>query len=120
MKRAQQRNAAKESKRQAGAGKRAALAGGAALGATVLFAPTADAATFTVTNNNDAGAGSLRDAIGSANADAVVDDINFSVSGVIPLTTGNIVISEPVNLNGPGAGTLTVSGTDSSNIFYIE
>ena len=119
MKRAQERKVAKDSKRQTRLGKRAALAGGAAVGATVLFAPAADAAVFTVTNNNDSGAGSLRDAITQANATPALDDINFSVSGVIPLTTGNIDILEPVNLNGPGANTLAISGTESDNIFYI-
>ena len=120
MKRAQDRNAAKQRRRDARLGKRAAVAGGAALGATVLFAPAADAATFTVTDPGDAGAGTLRDAISQANADAVVDDINFSVTGPITLTTGDIDITEPVNLNGPGAQTLTISGNDNDNIFYIS
>ena len=120
MKRAQERKAAKQRGREARLGKRAALAGGAALGATVLFAPAAaDAATYSVSTTADAGAGSLRDALDLANATPIVDDINFSVTGTIGLTTGDIDIDEPVNLNGPGASTLTISGTDNDNIFYI-
>ncbi len=44
-----------------------AIATGAVLGVAAL-APSADAAVFTVTNANDAGAGSLRQAILDANA----------------------------------------------------
>ena len=122
MKRAQDRRAAKESRRQTQLRKRVALAGGAAVGATVLFAPVADAATFTVTDPGDSGAGTLRDAIGLANADDLLDDINFdpSVTGTITLTSGDIDINEPLNINGPGASTLTISGNDSDNIFYIN
>ena len=44
------------------------------------------AATFTVTNTNDAGAGSLRDAITSANAAAGADVIDFAIPGPGPHT----------------------------------
>ena len=42
---------------------------------------TASAATFTVTNTADSGAGSLREAINQANAAAGLDTIAFNVSG---------------------------------------
>jgi CSLREA domain-containing protein len=42
---------------------------------------TALAATFTVTNTNDSGAGSLRQAILNANANAGADLINFNIAG---------------------------------------
>jgi hypothetical protein len=47
-------------------------------------APAAEAATFTVTNTNDSGAGSLRQAIEDANADTAADTIVFQagVSGL--------------------------------------
>lgn len=41
-------------------------------------------ATFTVTNINDAGAGSLRDAITQANGAAGADNINFNITGSPP------------------------------------
>jgi hypothetical protein len=46
-----------------------------------LQAASAAAATFTVTNTSDSGAGSLRDAITSANAAGGADTIAFNVSG---------------------------------------
>ena len=54
-----------------------------------MFAPAADAATFTVTNTNDSGAGSLRDAIDDANATSVPDTITFQtgLTGTITLTS---------------------------------
>lgn len=44
--------------------------------------------SFTVINLNDAGAGSFRQAVLSANSTAGSDDIRFNVAGTITLTTG--------------------------------
>ena len=57
----------------------------------ISFATTASAATFTVTNTNDSGAGSLRQAIIDAAATGVVDTIVFNIPGggvkkIAPLT----------------------------------
>lgn len=82
------------------------------------------AATFTVTNSNDSGAGSLRQAVLNANNTAVVDTIvfdtagHFSVPRTITLTSGEIRLEEALTLNGPSAagqrvtvrGELYVSG----------
>src|SRR5436305_14671025 len=69
------------------------VAGAAALG---IGAPAADAANppITVTNLNDAGGGSLRAAISSANAAAGDDVILFQsgLTGTIRLTTGALSI----------------------------
>lgn len=43
--------------------------------------------TYTVTNTNDSGAGSLRTAITNANSNAAGDTIAFSVSGTITLSS---------------------------------
>ena len=52
------------------------------LAATLLAATgPISAVTFTVTNTNDAGAGSLRQAILDANASAGADDIVFAIPG---------------------------------------
>src|SRR5215212_1933108 len=95
--------------------------GAVTLGIAALAAPGADAATFTVTNLNDTGAGSLRAAIGSANASAGADVILFQagLTGTIGLTTGQLDITDSVDIQGPGAATLTVSGSNSSRIFYL-
>ncbi|MEC4983929.1 MAG: DUF4347 domain-containing protein, partial [Oscillatoria sp. PMC 1076.18] len=61
-------------------------------------------ATFTVTNTDDSGAGSLREAIDLANADALEDTIVFEISGtgphVIQLQTALDNITETVTING--------------------
>ena len=70
--------------------------------------------TFTVANLNDAGAGSLRAAITSANGNAGDDTINFSAFGAIVLTTGQLTITDGVVIAGPG---ITVSGNSASRVF---
>lgn len=98
----------------------AALAAGT-IGLAALASPAAQAATFTVTNLNDGGAGSLRDAISTANITAGADVVNFQpgLTGTITLTTGQLAISDSVDIQGPGAADLSVSGNDSSRVFYI-
>lgn len=76
-------------------------------------------ATFAVTNLNDAGAGSLRAAILSANALAGADIVEFQegLSGTITLTTGQLAISDSLEINGPGAGKLTIAnGSGASRV----
>jgi hypothetical protein len=46
-----------------------------------ILAPAAIAATFTVTNTSDSGAGSLRDSINQANGNGVADLIQFNIPG---------------------------------------
>ena len=84
-------------------------------------------ATFLVTTLADAGAGSLREAIGFANAAASADTITFSPAlfpggapGLITLTTGEIGITDTLTIKGPGIDRLTISGNDASRIFNIN
>ena len=79
----------------------------------------ANAATFTVTNTNDSGAGSLRQAVIDANLSGVANTINFAVTGAIVLTSGQIRIESPLNIVGPGVGSLAIDGNASSRIFTI-
>ena len=53
----------------------------AAVAFALLTSVPVAAATFTVTNTNDSGAGSLRQAILDANASAGADLIDFSIPG---------------------------------------
>jgi hypothetical protein len=87
----------------------------------LIWAHAATAATFQVTNLSDSGPGSLRQAVLAANASAGPDEVTFApgLTGTITLTSGEILISDHVVINGPGAGGLTVSGNDGSRIFRI-
>ena len=98
----------------------AASGAAAALGALAAGVP-ANAATFTVTNLNDSGAGSLRQAIVDANNAAGADTVVFQagLTGTITLTTGQLYIADSVNVQGPGAAVITVSGNNTSRVFYL-
>ena len=71
-------------------------------------------AVFSVDNLNDSGAGSLREAIGLANAGAVADEITFSVTGTIDLAS-QLHIFQPVTITGPGAEQLTIDAGDGAD-----
>src|SRR5690349_812235 len=77
--------------------------------------------TFTVTSLADSGTGSLRDAISAANGSPGPDEIHFATppGGTIALTSGEIVITDSLTMNGPGSLLLTVSGSNSSRLFNI-
>src|SRR5262245_22744715 len=80
------------------------------------------AATFTVTTLAPFDSGSLRQAVLAANADpASADTIVFQpgLSGTITLS-GQLDITGPVTIQGPGAGVITVSGGDASRIFSVD
>jgi len=83
---------------------------GFAVIAVLLLAATtmsAHAATITVTNTDDSGPGSLRQALANANNG---DTINFAVAGTISLGSGELVISRNVTIAGPGANRLSIDG----------
>jgi hypothetical protein len=92
----------------------------AAAALALLAVPAAQAATFTVTTTADSGPGSLRQAVANANATAGADVITFqpTVTGTIVLTSGELQLTDSVDVQGPGAGTLAVSGNDSSRVFF--
>jgi hypothetical protein len=79
-------------------------------------------ATFTVTNLNDSGPGSLRQAALDANSAVGADDIVFAgaaTSGTITLTS-QIPLFGPTNVFGPGAANLIVSGNNTTRLFHVE
>ena len=75
------------------------------------------AASFVVTNLNDSGPGSLRQAITDANASPGHDQITFAsgLAGTILLTSARLDISDNVTVDGPGANVITVSGGGTIN-----
>ncbi|HYB97660.1 MAG TPA: Calx-beta domain-containing protein [Candidatus Limnocylindrales bacterium] len=91
----------------------------AAIGVLVAAHPAA-AVVFTVTNNLDAGAGSLRNAMTAANATPAFDEIRFNLPAgqrVITPATSLPVMTTPVDINGTsqpgyaGVPLVTLKGT---------
>src|SRR5579864_3395962 len=76
--------------------------------------------TLTVLNILDKGAGSLRDAITNAKSG---DTIVFapSLNGqTITLTSDQVAINKSLDIEGPGASLLTISGNDADRVFDIS
>jgi hypothetical protein len=76
--------------------------------------------TLTVTNNLDSGTGSLRADIAAAQSG---DTIVFAASlkgQTITLTGGVLDVNKNLTVQGPGAGQLTVSGNNASQVFKVE
>src|SRR2546421_4217775 len=82
----------------------------------LLVAHTAGATTLTVTSTADSGAGTLRGALASA---AAGDTINFSVTGTVLLTSGELPVTNNLTIIGPGANSLAVDGNFASRVFNI-
>lgn len=106
---------------RAGWRRRGALAASALIAAGVpwmALTPPASAATFAVTNGNDAGAGSLRQAVLDANASAGADviAINLPAGSVITLTTGELRSTDALTVNGP-AGGVEVRSSTAARVF---
>lgn len=76
-------------------------------------------AVFVVSNLDDAGPGSLRDTVALANGFAGADEIQFAVNGTIALTSGEIEITDPLIITGPGADQLTIDAQQNSRIFNV-
>jgi hypothetical protein len=73
--------------------------------------------TLTVLNNLDHGAGSLRDTIAGAVSG---DTIAFAKSvRSITLTSGELAITQSLNIDGPGASKLTIDGGAAGRVFDI-
>src|SRR4051794_24433647 len=65
--------------------------------------------TFAVVNNFDSGPGSLRQAILDSNSNAGPDTIVFAPSvHQIALTSGELEVTDSLDVQGPGAGKLTI------------
>ena len=82
----------------------------------LLMSGFARAATLTVTNTSDTGAGSLRGEILAASSG---DTINFSVSGTITLSSALPVIAINLTIDGSGRS-ITVDGANSFPIFNVN
>src|SRR5689334_3665686 len=76
--------------------------------------------TVTVLNTIDKGAGSLRDAISSAKSgDTIV--VAPSLDGqTITLASDELAVKKSLDIEGPGAGLLAISGNDTNRVFDIS
>ncbi|AFZ50839.1 DVUA0089 family protein [Dactylococcopsis salina] len=77
-------------------------------------------ASFTVTNTDDRGNGSLRDAINQANNTSGLDSITFDVSltgETISLESGQLEITDDLNLEGEE---ITITASKNSRIFLLD
>src|SRR5206468_543745 len=84
----------------------------------VLAVTPLRAATITVTNTNDSGPGSLRDALANAANGDVIDA--SSITGTILLTSGELLVTNSVNILGPGPDMLMVNGNAASRVFHVD
>ncbi len=98
---------------------------GALLFCAVSILIPAHASTLTVSNTNDSGSGSLRQALSDANAapdeDTIAfDSAVFASARTITLSTGELPITQSISIVGPGARLLTISGNSASRVFNVS
>jgi hypothetical protein len=87
------------------------------MGAALGMAAPAQAVDYQVTNLNDTGPGSLRNAMFDADATASVDRILFqsTLSGTLTPVTALPIVEEPVEIVGPGPDRVTITGNGGGN-----
>ena len=79
------------------------------------FTISAPATTIVVTNTDDNGPGSLRQALADANDGDTIDATG--VSGTITLASGQFLVDKSVIINGAGADVLALDGNAKSRVF---
>ena len=120
-----QRGARGRRRRQHATRKQVVAGVGLSLGAALGMTATAEAADFTVTSLTDDGSGglTLREAITAADNGGGNDRILFrsGLTGTITLNGTQLpLIDEPLEIVGPGASELAVSGADASRILSVN
>lgn len=75
-------------------------------------------ATDTVTSIADSGPGSLRQAIDRACPNGRIG-FDLGGPGVITLSSGQMTLTKPLHIDGPGANNLTISGGDNYPVFVM-
>ena len=93
------------------------------LAITMALSTATQAATYTVSNTNDSGAGSLRQAVLNANATTVADVINFSLApgSTVNLSGSELLITQSLTIAGSGIGnpnSVTINGAANSRILH--
>jgi hypothetical protein len=80
--------------------------------------------SLVVGNDNDAGPGSLRQALADANSvrgtnTITFDAVVFATAKTIILSSGQLSVTESLVVNGPGSASLTINGNNASRVFNI-
>jgi hypothetical protein len=75
---------------------------------------------LTVVNTLDSGAGSLRDAITRANSGDTIVFASSLDGQTITLTSGQLTVSKSLDIEGPGAALLAISGNNTNRVFDIN
>lgn len=93
----------------------------AAIASIAATGSLSDAAIFIVSNSNDSGEGSLRQAVFAANAQEGHDDIVFAdATGRYEITLySSIDITDPVTITGTGRATTLIAGAVTATVFYM-
>jgi hypothetical protein len=94
----------------------------ALLGAAMFAFTAASQTSLIVTNTNDSGTGSLRQALADANnGDAIQFDPALN-GQTVSLTSGELAIDKNITITGPGPNLLAVTGSSGGNpirIFHV-
>ena len=85
--------------------------------AALFLWTTGHAATITVSNTNDNGAGSLRTALAVAGSGDTIDATG--ISGTIVLTSGQLMVATGLTILGPGPANLAINGNSTSRVFHV-
>src|SRR5215469_2450109 len=86
------------------------------LGTVFAVVTSVQANVITVTNTNDSGPGSLRQAFMIANDG---DTITFTATGTITLNSGGLLIAKNITVSGPGSNQLSIDGNQAVLVFGI-
>jgi hypothetical protein len=76
--------------------------------------------TLTVTNPLDSGVGSLRASITGAKSGDTIDFAPSLDGQTITLTSDELTINKSLDIEGPGAGLLAISGNDAFRVFDVR
>ncbi len=83
------------------------------------FVRSVYAATLTVTNTSDSGAGSLREALVTASAGDTIQFSGLSANSIILLTSGELTVTQEITIDGSTATNLAVDGNNASRVFNV-
>lgn len=100
---------------------RVAAGTGLSLGAALGMGTTAQAADFTVTSTASSGGGSLSQAVTDSETTGGPDRVLFQagLTGTITLSS-MLSVTQPLEILGPGAGSVTVSGNSANRVINID